>query len=168
MSPVRATTAAVVAVAAAVLGYLGLSLWIDGGRSFPHPSLLELVALALIGGTALVLGRRVRRMARGLPGTRVTPITAARTFVLAQASVLTGAALAGWHAAAVAVLWSQASQTGEWGGLVRSLVLALAGAALSVVGLVVQAWCRRQDGDRTDDSEAPRAASGEDDAPARR
>lgn len=157
MSPVRARTAALVAVAVAVIGYAALRLWVDGGHAFPHPSLLELVALALIGATGLVLGRRVRRMALGLPGARVSAMTAARTFVLAQASVLTGAALAGGHAAAVAVLAQQAGDTGDWGAVARSLVLALAGGALCVIGLVVQGWCRRRDDDPDDDEPTPAA-----------
>ena len=127
-APVRARTVLVTALVVGLATYGVLRLWVDGGRAFPHPSYLELAALLLIGGTALVLGRRVRRMALGLDGPHLTPITAARTFVLAQASAVTGGALAGLHLAAAVFLGAQAQLTGTWSGVVRSAVLGVVAA----------------------------------------
>lgn len=148
--PVRPGTVVLVAVTVAALAYAGLRWWTDGGRAFPHPSWFELVAVLLIGGTLLVLGNRVRRMARGIDGARVTALTAARTFVLAQACAVVGGALAGAHVAGVAALWQEAVEAGARGGIVRQAVLAVSAAALAVAGLVVQRWCRHDDDPRAD------------------
>lgn len=96
------------------------------------------VALAVL---LVVHGRRVRRLVNGDP-TTLTPLTAARVAVLAQASSRVGAGVAGFYVGVLAV-----NLTGPPSPLHReqvptSAVAAAGFVALAIAGWIVERWCR--------------------------
>jgi len=95
------------------------------------------IALVLIAAVVLVMAWPVRRAATG--ERRVDPFYATRVVVLAKASVLSGALLAGSGAGILFYLMSRAvvplGSTLTAGGTV------VAAALLVAAGLVVEHWC---------------------------
>lgn len=130
----------VLAGVAAVLGWLVARAAPAMGVPTPVVGLSGLVTVAAVGVLCLVLGLRVRRDRDRPVAERMDPLAAARTLVLGQAAGFTGAVLAGWHAgAAVAV----AVASGLDAPTARdALLLAVGGAVLMVVGVLVERWCR--------------------------
>ncbi|CAM3996088.1 DUF3180 domain-containing protein [Micrococcus flavus] len=138
------------AAAAAVLGWLCALASPALGLPAPVMDLAGLVTVAAVGVLCLVLGLRVRRdRERPLAG-RMDPIAAARTLVLGQASGLTGAALAGWHVGAGLEVAGRAGL--EAPAVLDAGLLVLGGAALLVVGVVVERWCRIPPGEDGEDA----------------
>ncbi|UBH24861.1 DUF3180 domain-containing protein [Micrococcus porci] len=131
---------ALLAFAAAVLGWLAALTAPSLGLAAPVMHLAALVTVVAVGVLCLVLGWRVRRDRDRPLAQRMDPLAAARTLVLGQASGLTGAGLAGWHAG---VGLEVASRAGiEAPAVLTAGLLALGGAALLTVGVVVERWCR--------------------------
>ena len=146
MLPVRSL---LIAVALAVLGWLG-SL-ISGRYSLDTPvlPLTGLLTMGVIVVLTLILGIRVLRWRNGKKKKMLNPILAAWTLVLAQACAYTGTVLLGWHAGIFLDqlrLWSvRSGQSITW----ETLSMAGGGLAMVVVGLVVERFCRipPEDGD---------------------
>ena len=139
---IRPLWLAVIAVIAAAAGWSATVL--TNRFSLPTPALpySALVTLGLVIVIVLVLGLRVRRWRDGKWDRELNPIVAARTLVLAQASAYAGALLLGWHAG-VAVDAMVAIAYGAGAGvLTLPLVLIGGSAAMVVVGLVVERFCR--------------------------
>ncbi len=148
----RTSAAALIAVAAiggAVAWLLQTGLAAGGVASFTAPptlwSVLFVVAIGL-----LVLGRPVRRTVRGRALRRVDPFFAMRVLVLAKASSLAGALLAG--SGALLVLYAVV-RTGSIGtaGFWPAVLLTAGAVALGVAGLVVEWWCRIPPEDRAEE-----------------
>lgn len=141
---------AIVALAVTVLSWGLGRWWISGG----HPALqIGWLAGALLLGMAvivLVTGSRMWRMRQGRA--HVEPVVAARVLGLAQASALTGAVMAGVYLGQVVVLLPDLAFAGRGGLALRFGFAALGGLLITAAGLVVQAWCRIDDGDDEDQS----------------
>lgn len=110
-----------------------------------------LVALVLLAAAVLLLARRVRRYVRDPKGHRIDPLVAARTAVMAQATALLGALLAGWGLG----LLARELALLQYRGLSGSFVLACANLVLGIVvgasGWVAEQWCKRPPEDPDDD-----------------
>lgn len=108
------------------------------------------VALVLIGGVVLALAWPVRRAARG--ERRIDPFYALRVVVLAQASAVAGALLAGGAAGILLYLLTRAvvplGSTLAAGGTVVAAVL------LMIAALVAEHWCALPPDDPTEETPA--------------
>ncbi len=124
------------------LGYLLVRWWDTQSGGLPRPSWVSVLLLFFMAAGVLFAGLPVRRTLRGTAATPVNPLRAFRTVVLAQASALTGALVAGWYVAHLLVLWPDRT-TGTTGSMVALCgALAASGVILVAVGLWVQSWCR--------------------------
>lgn len=149
MKPVSPLLLLLIAVALAVLGWLG-SL-ISGRYSLDTPvlPLTGLLTMGVIVVLTLILGIRVLRWRNGKKKKMLNPILAAWTLVLAQACAYTGTVLLGWHAGIFLDqlrLWAvRSGQSITW----ETLAMAGGGLVMVVVGLVVERFCRipPEDGD---------------------
>lgn len=127
-------------VVAVVLGWVAQQLVVSAGRSVP---ILNWTALPTMGGVSaltLAMGIRVRRYTQGKLKSRLDPIAAARTLILAQASAYAGTLIAGWHVGIAAQLLGA---TGFGSAAVRSSLLMIgAGVVMVIVGLIVEKFCK--------------------------
>lgn len=142
MKAMRPLILVVIAVAAALVGWLATSA--TNRFSMPTPVLPEsaLVTMGVIALLTLVMGIRVLRWRNGKKKTMLDPIMAARTLILAQACAYAGTLLLGWHAGiALDLLRIGTLRTGE-GVLWNALLMGGGGVVMVVVGLVVERFCR--------------------------
>jgi hypothetical protein len=130
---------AVAAVTAAVAAAVLRGVESRGGSLLPVPVLAWLVILA-IAVVVGALGWNVRQYSVG-KRPRIDLLLAARTMVLATASVYTGALLTGWYAAQVLVTFGDWDVSARRDVAVTAGVAVLAAVVLVVVGLVVERWC---------------------------
>jgi len=86
------------------VAYLVLRIWTARDGALPPASWASLIFLVFIACGVFFAGLPVRRFLRGKAKKPLNPIRAMRTLVLAQASALTGALVAGWYVAQVLVL----------------------------------------------------------------
>lgn len=149
MRPLRIPALAGAGLAVAGVGWF--MLWLAQGRGRYLPAVPVVVDVVLIGLIALVLvlGLRVRAYLKGRrPG--LSPLTAARTLGLAQASAVGGVLLSGWYAAQVLVA------VGDWAieprraAAVSALVAAILALGLCAAGIVTERWCRLPGGSGDD------------------
>lgn len=123
--------------AVGVLLQLGLA---QAGRPGINPPLSLAVVLAAIGVIDIALAWPVRRAAKGVRKARVDPFYATRVVVLAKASSISGALLAGAAAGFVVFLLTRSMPPV---GSIGSAIVALIGASvLMVCGLVAETMCR--------------------------
>lgn len=160
---IRPLWLAVIVLIAAVAGWVATVLTNRFGLPTPALPYSTLITLGLVVVIVLVLGLRVRRWRDGDRDRELSPILAARTLVLAQASAYAGALLLGWHAG-VALDAVIALAYGAGAGLL-ALPLALIGgsAVMVVIGLVVERFCRipPQDGNEPGTQRHPDDDGGE-------
>lgn len=148
----RRTSAAallVVAVAGGAIAWLvQVALASGGAPSFVPPATLWTV-LFVVAVALPILGWPVRRTVRGKAAKRVDPFYAMRVLVLAKASSLVGALLAG---AGVVLVVYAVSRVGavQTPAFWPSVLTAGGALALGAAGLVVELWCRIPPEDRTE------------------
>lgn len=150
----RATRRRHLAATAAVVGVVGFSvlgMWESrGGTGLPLPW-LAVVALLVVAGGVLLVGRPVRRWSAGHRDRPLDPLRAARTVVLAKACAIAGAALSGWYAAQALLVAGDLAIEPRRERFVLAVLATLAALAMVVAGLVVEHWCRLPDDDEDDD-----------------
>jgi hypothetical protein len=152
MRPTHTLRLAALAGSVAVLGWVGLRLWVTSGRELPTLPWSAPAVMLLLAGTVLLFGWPVRRWTKGERDRPLDPLRAARTVVLAKASQYSGSLLTGWYAAQVLALLPTADVAARRSLIVRAGVSLLAAGALWLVGWLVERWCRV---DLTDDDEPP-------------
>lgn len=148
MSPaqgIRVRLVLIVGLVAAALSWIVLRL---AGGGVPAPSWVGLAVFVVIGAGLLAAGLQVRRLVQGTAKSPVSPLYAARVLALAQAAALAGAAVCGWYLASVVVVLPDIDVESQRSLAVQLAVLAVAAAAVSGIGLLVQSWCRIDDDDR--------------------
>jgi len=147
------------ALVATAFGYLVLRIWTEHGGAMPPAPWGAFIVLVFMACGVLFAGLPVRRFLRGEAKKPLNPIRAMRTAVLAQASALTGAFVAGWYLAQILVVLPNFDIASIRSLVWRLAVLAAGGVLMVVAGLVVQAMCRidknhrDSDGDRDSDGE---------------
>lgn len=154
-SGITARLTAAVAVVFGALAWVGLTLWVNGGREFAKPSWLGIVVLALMAAVMLVAGLDIRRYLRGRATRAPSPLRGRRTLVAAQASALGGAVITGWYSAQAVILLPNADVPSVRSDLWLTLGLIGGAVLLAVAGLLAQGMCRipRQRGKDDDDDE---------------
>ena len=127
-------------VAAAVLGWTAHQLLVSAGRSVPVLNWTALPTMAGVSALTLIMGIRVRRYTQGKLKSRLDPLVAARTLILAQASAYAGTLIGGWH---VGILIELLRATGFGSAAVRSaLLMIVAAAVMVIVGWIVEQFCK--------------------------
>lgn len=157
----RASTVVLVGLVTAAAGYVVLRL-VPVSSPDPFPATWASVILLLFMAAGILsAGVPIRRVVRGRSRRPVNPLRAVRVLILARASALTGALVAGWY---VAVVLSQASDLDAASVQHRALragAVALSGLVLSGVGLWVQSMCRLDPPDAsTPDGNGPTTVAG--------
>lgn len=128
-----------VAVLAAIAGYLADQVLTASGRPTFTPSALLPVLLVLLGAITVVLALPIRRATRGGAGPRVDPFRAVRIAMLAKASSLVGAGVAG---AALGMLGFLLTRPVLPGAAVTAVaVTALGAGVLVAAGLYAEHLC---------------------------
>jgi len=139
----------------AVLGWLLETALAASGRAVIIPPVTLAIALTAIGALLVIMALPVRRVSRGVPGARVDPFYATRVVVLAKASSLTAALLAGGALGITISLLGRAVVPGV--GSISMALATLVGAGLLLVGgLVAEYMCTIPPSD-DDDPRGPRA-----------
>lgn len=136
-----------------IAGFVADQLLTTAGRPTFTPSLLLPVLLVLLGAIVVLLALPVRRAARGVPGARVDPFQAMRVAMLAKASSIVGAAVAGVGAGLLVFLSTRPVAPSV--GSMSAVVATIAGAAvLTAAALIAEQLCTlRKDDD--DDQPGP-------------
>lgn len=141
MRPARIGAAALVALVVAVLGWVGLRVWSDGGAGYLPLPWTAVVGTVLLAVAVVAAGLPVRRWVAGRRDAPLDPLVAARTVVLAKAAAYAGAVLVGWYAAQGLVILPDLVGARRTRFLLAVLAV-LAAVGVSVAGFVVQRWCR--------------------------
>ena len=110
------------------------------GRPVIIPPFTLAAALVLIGIVIVVMAWPVRRVARGVRGVRVDPFYATRVVMLAKASSLGGALLAGGGLGIVGYLLSR-SVLPPVGSVTMAVGTAVGAIVLLIAGLIAEHWC---------------------------
>jgi len=150
-----------VGLVATAVGYLVLRIWTAQGGAVPPAPWGALIVLVFMACGVFFAGLPVRRFLHGRAKRTLNPLRAMRTVVLAQASALTGAFVAGWYLAQVLVLLPDVDIASVRSLVWRLAALAAGGVLMVVAGLLVQAMCRvdkdhrgqNKDADRDDEQE---------------
>lgn len=128
---------AIVGVATGVLVQLALA---QSGQPGVKPPLTLAIVLAVIGLLDIALAWPVRKAAKGTAKARVDPFYATRVVVLAKASSISGALLAGSAAGFIVYLLTRSMPpVGSIGFLVSTLVGAI---VLMIGGLIAEQMCK--------------------------
>ncbi len=131
------------------------------GMNLPklRPEFSLAITLVLIGAAAIALAVPVRRATRGNPAYRVDPVYATKVVVLAKASALGGALVAG---VGLGLVFELAVRSGAPGLDAWLRVLSVLGGGIGLLagGLIAEFLCRvpRADDDDPDAGPPPAAA----------
>ncbi|MCU1633245.1 MAG: hypothetical protein JWM61_1897 [Micrococcaceae bacterium] len=159
MTNLRFRWLVLIGLLAGLAGWLTNLLATRNGYGTPTLPLTSLVTTALIIAITLVFGLRVLRWRNGKRDRALDPILAMRTLVLAQACAYAGALNLGWHAGIFVDQLALLSVRSASGPLWGSVALMAGGIVMTVVGLVVESFCRLPPDD--DGTGAPGYSEGE-------
>jgi len=161
MRPARIGRTLLTALASTAVCWVLLDTWTGQGRTappLPWTSVFGTLALVLV---VVAAGLPMRRWQRTDPAERsgmrrpIDPLVAARTAVLAKAAAYGGALILGWYLGQGLILLPDLLGDRRI-RFVTAMVAAVCAVALSVVGFVVQRWCRvPPDDDSSEDDGQP-------------
>ena len=159
VTPTRHRTVLLMALVAAVVGWVGLRAWLTAGHELPAvpwatPGVMLLAALAVVA-----LGWPVRRWTRGLRDRPLDPLRAARTVVLAKAAQFAGGLLGGWYVGLVLAVLPTADVGARRSVLLRAGASVVAAVLMWLAGVLVERWCRIDDTGDTDVEPSDRETS---------
>jgi hypothetical protein len=140
MTRTHPATLVLLAVAGGALGWLTEMMLVAMGSRAVVPPLTLTVTLVALAAVALALAWPIRQSVRGKVRRRVDPFQATRVVVLAKASSLCGALLAGAAAGMFTFLASRpvvASTDSLW----LAAIAAVSALVLMTAGLVAELWC---------------------------
>ena len=110
------------------------------GFSLPGLPWFAVIGMLVLAAILLVLGWPIKKWNDGDRTKEIDPIQAARVAVMAKASALTGAGLAGWYLGNAGYYF--VSAPGIRNDLAAGMLIAMiAAAALMIVGLIVEGFC---------------------------
>jgi hypothetical protein len=140
VSTIRPLWLLLIAVGAAIAGWVGQLVALAGGLPAP---VLHWSSLLTMGAGALVtlgFGIRVLRYQQGKLKKRLDPIQAARTLVLAQATAYAGAVIAGWHGGILLDLLAAVGVRSQ--AVISSFVMIAGALVMVIVGWTVEQFCK--------------------------
>lgn len=138
----KRTNAGLLIVLAALGGIGGAFLEVGltaSGRPIIIPPLTLAIALAAIGGIVIALAVPIRRLTRGKANAPIDPYYATRVLVLAKASALTGALLAGFGIGFTFYLLSRSIVAQGSVGL--AIITVVGAGVLLAGGLIAEEMC---------------------------
>ncbi|GAA1636609.1 DUF3180 domain-containing protein [Brevibacterium sanguinis] len=128
------------ATAGVVLGVLVDVLLESQGFALPGQPWFPIIGMLILAAVLLVLGYPIKKWNEGDRTREIDPLQAARVAVMAKASALTGAGLAGWYLGNAAYYFFSAP--GIRNDLAAGMLFAaIAAAALMIVGIIVEIFC---------------------------
>ncbi|MCI4010139.1 DUF3180 domain-containing protein [Brevibacterium sp. ZH18] len=128
------------AVIGAVLAPVVNVLLESQGFSLPGLPWFAIIGMLVLAAILLVLGWPIKRWNDGDRTKEIDPLQAARVAVMAKASALTGAGLAGWYLGNAGYYFLSAP--GFRNDLAAGMLFAvISAAALMIVGLIVEGFC---------------------------
>ncbi len=142
MRNIRYSWLAIMVLVAGAAGWMLNVLATRNGFPAPALHLGSLLTMAFIVVFTLALGLKVRAWRNGNRDKPLDPILAARTLILAQACAYTGALMLGWHSGIFVDQLALVSVRGFTEGIWGSLATVAGGAAMIVIGLVVERFCK--------------------------
>lgn len=150
MTRTRPITLVLLAAFGATLLWFAQAALAASGRPVLIPPFTLGIALVLIGVVIVVMAWPVWRVSRRVAGARVDPFYATRVVVLAKASSLSGALLAGGGLGIVGYLVTR-SVLPSSAAIGTAAATAVGAILLLVAGLVAEHWCTipPDDDDRT-------------------
>jgi hypothetical protein len=155
----KRTSVTILLVLAAIGGVGGAFLeagLTSGGRPIILPPLTLALALALIGGIVISLAVPIRRLTRGTAKGPIDPYYAMRVLVLAKASALTGALIAGVGIGLTVYLSTRSIvPVGSIGPAIATIVGA---GVLLAGGLIAEHMCTIPPSDDDDEDDSGRKA----------
>ncbi|OMH32410.1 DUF3180 domain-containing protein [Tersicoccus sp. Bi-70] len=161
MNGLRVRTLLVVAVVAAVLGWLADVLITRAGGPTPVLPLSSLLTVLLLVAITVGLGLQVLRWRQGRAKRMINPLLAARTLVLAQATAYTGAVLGGWHVGVLVEQLGLLALRSDQSVLWFAVAQVAGGAVMVGVGVLVEHFCRIPPEDGQDSGGGPQPNEGE-------
>lgn len=148
MNSLRPLWVLTVLVIGIVAGYALQIVTMTAGYPVPVLHWTSLVTMGAAALLTLVMGIRIKLFTSGRTQKRVNPIAAARTLVLAQASVYAGSTIAGWHGG---ILLGLLTAAGLGSDAVKSSLVMIGGALVMViVGWIVEQFCKLPPEDPSD------------------
>ncbi|MGZ0712016.1 DUF3180 domain-containing protein (plasmid) [Coraliomargarita sp. W4R53] len=152
----KRTSASILLLAAAIgtaAGFLLDQLLTGAGRASFSPTITLPILLVMLGVFVLIMALPVRRATRGADGAPVNPFRALRTAILAKASSIVGAAVAGVAAGLVIFLLTR-PVTPSLGSMSAIIATIISGVFLVAAGLIAEHLCTIR---KDDDDEQPGA-----------
>jgi hypothetical protein len=152
-SGMRPTNPATLVIAAVVTGALGWLIFTTSYGSLPKLPWLPAVSIFALAVVEAVMARTTKARIEHKPGAaRVDPLSVARFVVLAKASALAGALIAGAYAGILLYLLTHRQLTAATDDTPAAVAGLVSGVALVVAGLLLERACRvppRPDDDET-------------------
>ncbi|WP_209325869.1 DUF3180 domain-containing protein [Brevibacterium renqingii] len=140
MHRTSSSTLAVWAVIGTVLAIVVDVVLESQGFSLPGLPWFAIIGMLVLAAVLLVLGWPIKKWNDGDRTKEIDPIQAARVAVMAKASALTGAGLAGWYLGNAGYYFLSAP--GIRNDLAAGMLVAMvSAAALMIVGLIVEGFC---------------------------
>lgn len=139
------------ALVGAVVGFVADQLLTAGGRPTFTPSLMLPVLLVLLGAVTVLLALPIRRAITGSAAAPVDPFRAVRIAMLAKASSIVGAFVAGIALGLLAFLLTR-PVTPSLGSTSAVVAAVVGGVVLVAAGLVAEHLCTIR---KDDDDEQP-------------
>ncbi|GAA2247818.1 DUF3180 domain-containing protein [Herbiconiux moechotypicola] len=140
MRHTRPVTVVLFALLGVVIGFVLEVSLASAGLAVVNPPLTIAITLVAAGAIVLALAIPIRRAIRGTSTRRIDPFRAMRVVVLAKASSLVGALMAGFGVGVLAFLLTR-PVIADAGSLWPGIATAVAGAVLLVAGLVAERLC---------------------------
>lgn len=140
MKRTSAATLVVIAIVGIAIGALAQVALAQAGQPGLKPPLTLAIVLAVIGMIDVVLAWPIRKAAKGTAKTRVDPFFATRVVVLAKASSISGALLAGLGAGLALYLLTRTVP--PVGSIGFSIAMFAGAVVLMICGLVAEQMCK--------------------------
>lgn len=153
MKHTRVPTLLILAVVGGAIGALLEIALAANGRPIVNLPITLAIALPVIGGIVVTLAIPIRRMTRGSDKPRVDPFYATRIVMLAKASALTGALVAGFGIGVLAYLLTR-SVIGV-GSVAQAIATIVGAGVLLAAGLVAERMCTVPPHDDNDPGKEP-------------
>lgn len=140
MTRTNPLTLVLLATLGAFGGWFVETAMVATGRPVLIPPITLTVALVLIGVIIVIMAMPVFKVARGKPNAHIDPFYATRVVVLAKASSLSGALLAGAGLGFAGFLLTRSVVPGV-GSLTMAFAMAVGAIVLVVAGLIAEYMC---------------------------
>jgi hypothetical protein len=140
MQRTSSSTLALWAVIGTVLAIVVDVVLESQGFSLPGMPWFAIIGMLVLAAVLLVLGWPIKKWNDGDRTKEIDPIQAARVAVMAKASALTGAGLAGWYLGNAGYYFLSAP--GVRNDFAAGMLVAMiSAAALMIVGIIVEGFC---------------------------